>query len=124
LVTRDLVEPLAQLSQRDVHAHGVGPRLHLVRFAHVQEVHVLAASEPRFDLGGLHFGIGHIPTLRPKLHDAPGRPRPAGTLARWPYLGNSSTRTRSSWPRCTRTGSSSSGPSSPRSASGPPSSCC
>ena len=55
---------------------------------------------------------------------APGGRWAAGTLARWPCLGSSSTRTRSCWPSCARTGSSSSARSSPPSACGRPSSCC
>ena len=52
-----------ELAERDVHADGVGPRLDLVRLAHVDEEDVLAAGDACSDLVGLHLGIGHAATL-------------------------------------------------------------
>ena len=80
-VPGDLVEAVAQLPERDVHADGVGPGLDLVGLAHVEEEDVLAAGDACFDLVGLHLGIGHGATLRRAAGDAPERPVPTGTLA-------------------------------------------
>src|ERR1700722_2660095 len=123
-VLRQLVEPLAELSEGDVDADRVGPGRDLVRLAHVEEEHALAAGDAGLDLVGLHLGIGHGPTLGRGAGGAPGRPVTAGTLARWHCLGSSSTMTRSFWPSYDRTGSSCSARSSPPSGCGSPSSCC
>ncbi len=80
-VPGNLVEPVAQLAERDVHADGVGPFLDLVRLAHIEEEDVLAAGDARSDLVGLHLGVGHGATLRRAVDSGPDRPVPAGTLA-------------------------------------------
>ncbi len=45
--------------ERDVDPDRVGPGLHLVRLAHVEEEDVLATGDPGFDLVRFDFAVGH-----------------------------------------------------------------